>query len=324
MTMKKKVLSIFLCGLTVFSFTSCEDYFDDVPENATSLEDVFSNRGQTLRWLSNVYYYIPDNRRMRWSDGLSYCWRTASNEGYLPWDTGTVPLSDVILGTMYPSTGFVKDLWTEGYRAIQYANIYLANVDKCPMLTDEEKEWTKAECRVLRAYYYFYLMKCYGPVPIVGDRVYGVADPLGDMMLPRNTVDECFEYIITEIKNAINGGHLISQFNSSGEFDTQFRGNMTEEAAQAILAEVYLFRASYIFNGDPYYQTLKNNDGTLLFPQSRDNSKWEDARDAALAIINSGKYQLEYRNLAGEQVTDVKQSCPYQSSRYASLGLNTP
>lgn len=323
MTMKKRVLSIFLCGLTVFSFTSCEDYFDDVPENATSLEDVFSNRGQTLRWLSNVYYYIPDNRRMRWSDGLSYCWRTASNEGYLPWDTGTVPLSDVILGTMYPSTDFVKNLWTEGYRAIQYANIYLANVDKCSMLTDEEKEWTKAECRVLRAYYYFYLMKCYGPVPIVGDRVYGVADPLGDMMLPRKTVDECFEYIITEIKNAINGGHLISQFNSSGEFDTQFRGNMTEEAAQAILAEVYLFRASYIFNGDPYYQTLKNNDGTLLFPQSRDNSKWEDARDAALAIINSGKYQLEYRNLAGEQVTDVKQSCPYQSSRYASLGLNT-
>ena len=54
MTMKKRVLSIFLCGLTVFSFTSCEDYFDNVPENATSLEDVFSKRGQTLRWLSNV------------------------------------------------------------------------------------------------------------------------------------------------------------------------------------------------------------------------------------------------------------------------------
>ena len=105
--MKKRVLSIFLCGLTVFSLTSCEDYFDDVPDNATSLEDVFSNRGQTLAWLTNVYSYIPDNRRMRWSDGLSYCWRTASNEGYLPWDTGTVPLSDVILGTMYPSTGFV-------------------------------------------------------------------------------------------------------------------------------------------------------------------------------------------------------------------------
>ena len=63
--MKKRVLSIFLCGLTVFSLTSCEDYFDDVPDNATSLEDVFSNRGQTLAWLTNVYSYIPDNRRMR-------------------------------------------------------------------------------------------------------------------------------------------------------------------------------------------------------------------------------------------------------------------
>lgn len=322
MTMKRKVLSIFLCGLAAFTLTSCEDYFDDVPDNATSLEDVFSNRGQTLSWLTNVYSYIPDSRKMRFSDATSYCWRTASNEGYLPWDTGTVPLSDIILGTMYPSTGFVQSLWTESYRAIQYANVYLANADKCSMLTDEEKEWTKAECRVLRAYFYFNLMKEYGPVPIVGDKVYGVSDPLSEMMLSRSTVDQCFDYIISEIRSAIDGGHLVSQFNSSGEFDSQFRGNMTVEAAEGILSEVYLFRASYLFNGDPYYMSLKNNDGTALFPQARDNKKWEDARDAALAIINSGKYQLELRDVSGEQVTDISKSCPYQSCRYASLGTD--
>ena len=59
--MKNKIFSIVLAGLAAMSFTSCEDYFDDVPNNATSLEDVFSNRGQTLNWLTNVYSYIPDN-----------------------------------------------------------------------------------------------------------------------------------------------------------------------------------------------------------------------------------------------------------------------
>ncbi len=320
--MKRNVFSILLCGMMAFSFTSCEDYFDDVPDNATSLEDVFSNRGQTLSWLTNVYSYIPDSRRMRFSDATSYCWRTASNEGYLPWDTGTVPLTDIILGTMYPSTGFVQNLWTESYRAIQYANVYLANVDKCPMLTSEEKEWTKAECRVLRAYFYFNLMKEYGPVPLIGDRVFGVSDPIKDMMLPRSTVDQCFDYIISELRSAIDGGHLISQFNSSGEFDSQFRGNMTVESAEGILSEVYLFRASYLFNGDPYYMTMKNDDGTLLFPQGRDNSKWEDARDAAWSIIQSGKYSLELRDVSGNQVNDIESSCPYQSCRYASLGTD--
>lgn len=324
--MKRKVLNIFLCGLATFSLTasltSCEDYFDDVPNNATSLEDVFNNRGQTLQWLTQVYSYIPDSRRIRYSDATSYCWRTGSMEGYLPWDTSTVPLTDIILGTMYPSTGFVQNLWTESYRAIQYANIFLANVDKNPMLTDKEKEWTKAECHALRAYFYFNLMKEYGPVPIVGDRVFGVDDPIGDMSLPRATVDECYDYIITELKGAINGGHLVSQFNESGEFDSQFRGNMTQEMTEGILSEVYMFRASYLYNGDPYYMNMKNPDGTPLFPQSKDLKKWEDARDAALAIINSGKYQLELRGVDGSQVTDVTKSSPYQSCRYASVGTD--
>lgn len=324
--MKRKVLNIFLCGLATFSLTasltSCEDYFDDVPNNATSLEDVFTNRGQTLQWLTQVYSYIPDSRRMRFSDATSYCWRTASMEGYLPWDTGTVPLTDIILGTMYPSTGFVQSLWTESYRGIQYANVFLANVDKNQYLTDEEKEWTKAECHALRAYFYFNLMKEYGPVPVIGDVIYGVDAPLSSMQLPRNTVDDCFDYIITELKASINGGHLVSQFNKEGEFDTQFRGNMTQEMAEGILSEVYMFRASYLFNGDPFYKSMKNPDGTPLFPQSKDLKKWEDARDAALAIIKSGKYQLELRTLAGEQTSDISKSCPYQSCRYASLGTD--
>lgn len=320
--MKRKFISIILCGLTAFSFTSCEDYFDDVPNNATSLEDVFSNRGQTLQWLTQVYSYIPDPRKTRFSDATSYNWRTASMEGYLPWDSGTVPLTDIILGTMYPSTGFVRSLWEEYYRAIQYANIYLAHVDENPNLTDEEKEWSKAEVHVLRAFYYFNLVKEYGPVPLIGDRIYGVDDPLSDMQLPRNSVDECFDYIISEIKEAQNGGHLISQFSEAGEFDAQFRGNMTKEATQGILSEVYLFRASKLFNGDPFYKNLKNQDGKLLFPQERDNKKWEDARDAAKAIIDSGHYSLVMRTVSGETTTDVKRSCPYQSVRYACLGTN--
>ena len=49
--MKAKLLSILLAGATALTFTSCDDYFDDVPDNATSLEAVFANRGQSLKWL---------------------------------------------------------------------------------------------------------------------------------------------------------------------------------------------------------------------------------------------------------------------------------
>lgn len=316
--MKAKLLSILLAGATALTFTSCDDYFDDVPDNATSLEAVFANRGQSLKWLSNIYTYIPDNTNVRYNSRTNGCWPMASIEGYLPWDH--IVANNIILGTLYPSTDFVKTQWTEYYRGIQYANIYLANIDKNSAMLADEREWSKAEVHALRAYFYFNLVKEFGPVPLIGDKVYSVDTPLEEMMMPRNTLDECWDYIIAELKAALDGGRLKSTFGEDGAVDSQYKGNLTQEAVEGILAEVYLYRASYLFNGDPYYQTMANKDGTKLFPQSKDMQKWKDARDAAKRIIDSGKFKLVLRDQSGKLVDDVKKADPYKSCFYSAIG----
>ena len=316
--MKAKLLSILLAGATALTFTSCDDYFDDVPDNATSLEAVFANRGQSLKWLSNIYTYIPDNTNVRYNSRTNGCWPMASIEGYLPWDH--IVANNIILGTLYPSTDFVKTQWTEYYRGIQYANIYLANIDKNSAMLADEREWSKAEVHALRAYFYFNLVKEFGPVPLIGDKVYSVDTPLEEMMMPRNTLDECWDYIIAELKAALDGGKLKSTFGEDGSVDSQYKGNLTQEAVEGILAEVYLYRASYLFNGDPYYQTMANKDGTKLFPQSKDMQKWKDARDAAKRIIDSGKFKLVLRDQSGKLVEDVKKADPYKSCFYSAIG----
>lgn len=316
--MKAKLLSILLAGATALTFTSCDDYFDDVPDNATSLEAVFANRGQSLKWLSNIYTYIPDNTNVRYNSRTNGNWPMASIEGYLPWDH--IVANNIILGTLYPSTGFVKTQWTEYYRGIQYANIYLANIDKNSAMLADEREWSKAEVHALRAYFYFNLVKEFGPVPLIGDKVYSVDTPLDEMMMPRNTLDECWDYIIAELKAALDGGRLKSTFGEDGSVDSQYKGNLTQEAVEGILAEVYLYRASFLFNGDPYYQTMANKDGTKLFPQSKDMQKWKDARDAAKRIIDSGKFKLVLRDQSGKLVDDVKKADPYKSCFYSAIG----
>ena len=316
--MKAKLLSILLAVATALTFTSCDDYFDDVPDNATSLEAVFANRGQSLKWLSNIYTYIPDNTNVRYNSRTNGNWPMASIEGYLPWDH--IVANNIILGTLYPSTGFVKTQWTEYYRGIQYANIYLANIDKNSAMLADEREWSKAEVHALRAYFYFNLVKEFGPVPLIGDKVYSVDTPLDEMMMPRNTLDECWDYIIAELKAALDSGRLKSTFGEDGSVDSQYKGNLTQEAVEGILAEVYLYRASYLFNGDPYYQTMANKDGTKLFPQSKDMQKWKDARDAAKRIIDSGKFKLVLRDQSGKLVDDVKKADPYKSCFYSAIG----
>ena len=316
--MKAKLLSILLAGATALTFTSCDDYFDDVPDNATSLEAVFANRGQSLKWLSNIYTYIPDNTNVRYNSRTNGNWPMASIEGYLPWDH--IVANNIILGTLYPSTDFVKSQWTEYYRGIQYANIYLANIDKNSAMLADEREWSKAEVHALRAYFYFNLVKEFGPVPLIGDKVYSVDTPLDEMMMPRNTLDECWDYIIAELKAALDGGRLKSTFGEDGSVDSQYKGNLTQEAVEGILAEVYLYRASYLFNGDPYYQTMANKDGKKLFPQSKDMQKWKDARDAAKRIIDSGKFKLVLRDQSGKLVDNVKKADPYKSCFYSAIG----
>lgn len=318
--MKRNILGVLFVAAGLFSLTSCDDYFDDVPNNATSLEDVFSNRGMTLGWLTNVYSFVPDNTN-RYAGGTAMFWGPGTIEGYLPWDW--VETHDIIQGSMTTSTGFVERLWKQYYKGIQYANVFLANVDKCDAMDSEEKEATKAECRALRAFFYFNLVKEYGPVPLIGDMVSNVDDPLENSQLARNTVDECFDYIISEYQSVLDEGHLLSQFDAQDAYNSQTKGNFTKEAVQAFLAEAYLYRASYVFNGDTYYMNLANQDGTKLFPQARDSKKWEDAKKAAKAIIDNGRFKLVLRDVTGQQVSNIRESCPFKSIFYASMASSS-
>lgn len=320
--MRKYCFGILLAGMFLLSLNSCDDYFDDVPNNATTLEDVFTNRGQTLEWLSHVYSYIPNELQTRYQGGTSNgMMQFASLSGYTPWsDLGQGKHLNIIQGTLTASTGWVGDMYTEFYRAIMYANVYLANVDKCAAMTDDEIATTKAECRALRAYYYFCLVKNFGPVPIVGDHIYGVEDPLGDMMQPRCTVDSCFNYILGEYNSVLKDGHLFTKYDESKAFDNKRAGNFTQETVRGLRSVALLYRASYLFNGDPYYMNLANFDGTKLFPQARDDQKWRDARDAAKELIDDGQWKLVLRNTRGELVNDVSSSCPYNSVLNANVG----
>ena len=62
----------------------------------------------------------------------------------------------------------------------------------------------KAEARFLRAHFYFELVKRYGGVTLVGDRVYELDD---DMELPRNTFAQCIDYIVRELDEIKNDLH---------------------------------------------------------------------------------------------------------------------
>ena len=309
--------------LSLFTCTSCEDYFDSVPSDLVSFDDIFTNRGLTLQWLTNVYSYLPDDTNQSYAGSANEVrgvWTSASIEGKLPWDHCVG--NNIILGTLYPSTDYVKDMWVGYYRGIQKANVYMANVERCQAMTPRERAWSHDEARALRAIYYFNIFKLFGPFVIVGDNVYDHEGDIDDMMLERSSVDECVEYMTSEFDAVLANGNLVSHFNDAGAFDTQFAGNITKEAVEGLRSEMLLYAASSLFNGDPFYTNVQNRDGKKLFPQSADATKWQKARDAAKAFIdNNTNFSLVYRDRTGKAVADIISSCPFNSTNQAALGM---
>jgi hypothetical protein len=302
--------------------TSCESYFDTIPNDTLSLEKVFSTRVLALQWLSNVYSYLPDESSQNYTGGeddTRGIWTPATIEGELPWDHCNS--NKINSGTLYPSTDYVKNMWRAYYRGIEKANIYMSRIDNCPDMNQDDKNRTKDEARALRAIYYFNLFKIYGPMVIINDNVYDHEASTSSILLARSTVDECVDYIVGEFDAVLGNNNLFSHFDEEGAFNKQFAGNVTKETVEAIRSQVLLYSASYIFNGDPFYSNMVNKDGKHLFPETRSNEKWEKAKKAAKDFIdNHPGFQLVLRNVSGAKASSVTASCPFNSANEAALG----
>lgn len=322
--MKRTIKAIFLVSILAFS-ASCSDYFDTVPKDVTNLDDVFANRVLAIQWLSNVYTYLPDESEQNYTGGEDQTrgiWTPASLEAYLPWEQCNSLL--VNQGTLTPSSGYVTNMWKAYYRGIQKANTYMQRIDECKDMDSATKLRTKAEARALRSIFYFNLFKIYGPFVNIGDKVFNNEADASSMLLSRSSVDECIDYIVSEFDAVLQENNLFSHFNADGTFQTSYAGNVTKEAIEAIRSQVLLYAASDLFNGDPYYKDLVDSEGKHLFPQSRDNEKWQKAKKAAKDFIdNNSRFQLVFRDIEGKATTTIAGSDPFNSVNESFLGRET-
>lgn len=59
--------------------------------------------------------------------------------------------------------------WGDSYKGIRQASIFIQNIDMNTKYTEEERADMKAQARFVRAYYYWLLLRKYGPVPLLPD-----------------------------------------------------------------------------------------------------------------------------------------------------------
>lgn len=283
--MKKYILYILMVAGS-FGMNSCgnfldvDQYFNDLNQ----FDSIFTNRNNTEQWLWNTYSFLEGtgadisnkaNQAFNFaSDDLIYGDRTTTEGGCRAYQNCEYG----------PTKMLYEDRWGHFYRGIREASIFIHNVDKCIEMQKDEIADYKAQARFLRAYYYWMLIRQWGPVPILPSEGQDVNKSYEELSIPRSSFDDCVNFIVAEFEDAAL--HL------PVERSVSWVGMVTRGAALAARAKVLLYAASPLYNGNRELFDLKDNEGKQLINQTYDERKWARAAAAAEEVINLGQYQL--------------------------------
>ena len=279
---------------------SCSKYLDIVPDNTITLEDYFVNRESAYNALSNVYAGIPNNQFMHDTQFLlGDDW--LGQRGFIRNQDGLhgSRIMEGLQNTNNPLLSFWdgRNGATHLYQRIRMANTFLDYIHLASDMTNvERKEWI-AQVKFLKAYFHFILIQHYGPIVIV-DKNLPLNTESGDLFVRRAKIDECFNYVIELMDEAIRDL-------DEGIVMENNLGMVHKSAAKAIKARVMLFRASPLFNGpSDLFKGFLDHDNKPFFPMDAEGSqawtkKWTDAETAINEAIEQcekdgfGLYQYE-------------------------------
>lgn len=295
--MKTKIM-MFITNIVLF--TGCSDYLAVVPDGVATLENAFTNRTNAEKFFASCYNYLPNMQNIRdypgFVGGDDIWWCPTQGGGWNHDSNG----ARIAMGLQNISSPY-QNYWdgTNGGRnmwiGIRDCNIFLENIDKVPNMPEWEKERWKAEVTVLKAYFHFFLLTLYGPIPIMDENI-DVSAPPEEAKVFRAPVDEVVDYIVKTLDEALSNPELPLRIQ---DVTTEY-GRVTKAAAIAIKAKALVWAASPIFNGSyAFYRDFKDKRGVSLI--TTDNSeaaiqaRWERA---AIALKNA----IDTCHLAGHSL----------------------
>lgn len=295
--MKKYINRIIVCLLMAIPCSSCSDFFDNEPDNLDTMEKVFQRRQSTLEFLANVYSYIrpPYN----WSNET--IWAGVSDEIDVTYTD--YEISKINLGLLAPDKEslFYGNLWSHYYAGIRAATYFMNHVDQNIELKPTEIAQYKAEARGLRAWFYFCLIRQYGPVVILSDDLVEGDASVEEMNIARSSISQCFNYVTSELNGVIDG-HCLLDVNITDSRDPRYLnkndyGRITEVACKAIKARVLLYAASDLYNRDkttPLFKSFKNIDGSYMMDYTNEGAteRWEAAVQATEEVFKYTDFAL--------------------------------
>lgn len=296
MIKKFSILLLTLLGIGLIS--SCSDYLDSDKyfKDRTTLETVFTDRNRTEEWLAYAYSFLNGpcaDIIAKAGDGGAHVYDDCMYFGdrdvkYDPKDAGDLSYNKLRLGE-YNENEY-NEIWPRCYKGIYQASVFIHNIDMNTTMRPEEILDYKGQARFVRAYFYWLLLRKYGPVPIMPDEGVDYTQSYDDIATPRSSYEEVAEYISSEMVQAAKELQYLRRT------DNENISRPTKGAALATRAYALIFAASPLANGnnDEFAQAFVDDQGRRLLSQDYSEEKWAKAAAAVKDVMELGVYDLYY------------------------------
>ena len=291
----RKLLTLSLAAGLGLGLAGCSDYLDSdyLFDERMTIETVFTNKDYTNEWLARGYFWLNTDYtqdicskrfvNFNFADDMYYGDTNVTT--YATWKQGN-----------YSEGGWESNslnIWQNCYKGIRQVATFLQNIDMNQELTEAEKNDMKGQAHFLRAYFYWILLRTYGPIPIVPDEGVDYTLEYDELAIPRSSYDECAEYISNE---CLKAAAWLPLTRSSREIVRPTCG-----AALSVRAKALLYAASPMNNGGAPAEVqaaMVDNEGNPLLSATYDETRWARAAAAAKDVMDLGVYSLYHEGIS--------------------------
>ena len=284
---KNYIFKGLLCCGAVATLTACSDFLTIYPTDRIVGDDFWKNKNDVSQVVDGCYLsmidYSNQERAIMWG---AY----RSDELVKLTDYNDNTLDNISAVNLLPTNRY--NSWDTFYKVINNCNIVL---NHAPQVMAEDPEFTEGDYQVVRAQMlalrslcYFYLVRAFRDVPYTtqsyedDSQVENIAQSAPDVVLQNclNDLEEARTFIMR------SGAY--------GRNDWRNKGYMTRDAVHALIADIYLWRASMTHSASDYQQAIAFTDSVI-------NSKhayYKQYQELDVVSLEDDIYHLEEWPLA--------------------------
>lgn len=245
-----------LGACAVLTLGSCNDFLTIYPTDKTVGEDFWKKKEDVDQMVTGAYAamlsYNVQERSIVWG-------ALRSDELVKRSSYSNTTIDNVLAMNLLPTNGY--NSWGSFYNVINRCNIVLNHaagvMDEDPEFTQGDYETVRGQMLALRSLCYFYLVRAFRDVPYT-TQSYEDDDQV--MQLPQMCPDSVLNYCIQDLKEAET---KVMRSGAYGTGNWRNMGYITRDAVYALLADIYLWRASMNNSQSDYQSCIEYADKVI-------------------------------------------------------------